>query len=63
MVNKYLLTFEKNGRVSIQSQDSKSTFLSIVQLFPYCILFAMKGIPEIQERESSVEKLIPTIFT
>ena len=33
MVNNYLLTFEKNARVPIQSQDSKSTFLSFFPTF------------------------------
>ena len=37
--------------------------LFLVQLFPYYILFAMKGIPEFQQRESSVETLILIVFT
>ena len=51
--------FEKNRRVTLQSQDSKSTFPSIVQLFPHCILSDMKSIPEFQMRKSRTEPFNP----
>lgn len=50
--------FENNGRVVIQSQDSRSTFSGIVQMFPCYISSDVRCTPEFQIRKQKVKPLI-----